>query len=51
MDSPDNRRLIDLRKLKSTKGMETIMNGWKAAGISKVVADARNNIGRLAEAL
>ena len=28
---------------KSAKGKETIMNGWKAAGISEAVADARNH--------
>ena len=30
--------------LKSTKGMEIIRNGWKAAGITKAVADARNGV-------
>ena len=32
---------------KSTEGMETIMNGRKAAGISEAIADARSSIGSL----
>ena len=30
--------------LKSTKGVGIIRNGWKAAGITKAVADARNGV-------